>query len=91
MKKTLLSILFILSLSLTIAHASNYGFLASSPMGYLTDADYKLMIAAQKTALTRRDGSKVSWSNSKTAASGTITPSNTRQANGLLCKDLTFF
>lgn len=89
MKKVILSILLALSTIFTLAHASNYGFLATSPMAYLTQTDYKFLMNAQQTALNSRDGAKISWKNPKTGAFGTIIPSHTTRVNGLLCRNLT--
>ncbi len=74
------------------ANASNYSFLADSPISFFNDQDAKIYAATlQDTLNNHRDGSKVSWKNPKSTAFGYMIASNTTKHNGVLCRNLTTY
>ncbi|EKD70896.1 MAG: hypothetical protein ACD_46C00341G0001 [uncultured bacterium] len=82
-------LLFILSGS-TIA--SNVSFLDYSATFYFQGQDQAMMLANAMDALNRYpDGKKASWKNPKTGTFGYAIPSNTRNQNGMRCRNLKIF
>jgi surface antigen len=69
------------------AWAFNTSFLRDAPLAYFTDKDWTLF----KDTLTKAldggaDGAAAHWGNSSSGSGGEVTPLDTRQVNGVTCR-----
>jgi surface antigen len=68
--------------------AFNTSFLREAPLAYFTDTDWKMFKDTLYKALNQNaDGAATPWNNASSGASGEITPLNTREVNGMTCRD----
>jgi surface antigen len=82
----------VLGLAALPALASNVGFMRNSPIANMTKEDLEQMRAATQTALEQTaDGGSYRWENSKTGASGVLTPLKTFERDGRTCRNLEIF
>jgi len=70
------------------ALAFNTTFLRDAPLAYFTDKDWSMFKDTLYHALNEgSDGVAVRWSNSSSGANGAVTPLNTREVNGMKCRE----
>jgi surface antigen len=70
------------------AYAWNTSFLREAPLAYFTDKDWSLFKDALYRALNDgADGAAVAWSNPSSGAGGEVTPLNTREVDGMRCRN----
>ena len=70
------------------AWAFNTTFLRDAPLAYFTDKDWTLFKDALDQALNNgADGVATRWNNPSSGSSGEVTPLDTRQVNGMTCRD----
>jgi surface antigen len=71
--------------------ALNALFLVQGPLAHLTKEDAQIARAEIQKALTSgKDGETYKWSNPKTQASGTVTPTKTFTKDGMRCRATEF-
>jgi hypothetical protein len=77
-----------LALLATVSHASNLGFLRTSPLRHFTQEDMDLMMKNAETALDAdQPSARTEWSNPKTGASGSAEIRNAfTGSDGAPCK-----
>ena len=76
------------------AEAANLGFLNNTPITYMKQRDMQALNDAAQVALnTKKDGESLDWNNKGTGntvpISGTVTPDNTFESDGLKCRKVT--
>jgi surface antigen len=76
------------------AFAANLGFLNNTPITYMKQRDLQALNNAAQTALnTKQDGEALEWNNKGTGntvpVSGTITPHDSFDADGMKCRKIT--
>ena len=68
--------------------AFNTTFLRDAPLAYFTDKDWSLFKDTLFGALDGgADGATARWANPSSGSSGEVTPLDTRQVNGMTCRD----
>lgn len=91
-KAVLLSSVLILSSISFPAVSGNWSWLDNSPIEAFTDSDWAMLKQTAREALDNgKDGETALWVNHDTGFSGSITPLNTFDNNGLPCRKTKFF
>jgi surface antigen len=68
--------------------AFNSSFLRQAPLAYFTDDDWSMFKEALYKALNANaDGVAGRWNNPSSGSSGEVTPLNTREVNGMTCRE----
>ncbi len=68
--------------------AFNTSFLRDAPLAYFTDTDWSMFKDTLYKALNETaDGVAERWSNASSGSSGEVTPLNTREVNGMTCRE----
>jgi len=68
--------------------AFNTSFLREAPLAYFTDSDWSMFRTTLDKALNENaDGVATRWSNPSSGSSGEVTPLNTREVNGMTCRE----
>jgi len=91
-KITLLSSALLLTAVSLPALSANWLWLKNSPIEAFTDSDWAMLKKVGTNALNNNaDGDIALWVNSDTGHSGSITPLNSVDRDGLPCRDTKFF
>ena len=68
--------------------AFNTSFLREAPLAYFTDTDWSMFKSALDKALNENaDSVSARWNNASSGSSGEVTPLNTREVNGMTCRE----
>ena len=68
--------------------AFNTSFLRDAPLTRFTDTDWGMFRDTMDKALNENaDGVAAQWNNASSGSSGEITPLNTREVNGMTCRE----
>ena len=69
------------------ASAFNTSFLRDGPFVYFTDTDWSMFKETLDKALNENaDGATAKWNNSSSGSTGEVTPLNTREVDGMTCR-----
>lgn len=83
---SIISLCLILAFT-TTAYAVNMQFLKYSPVASFTSEDFEMLQRAGHKALNEnQDGQTIEWKNVKTNNSGSITPLDTSEIDGMHCR-----
>jgi surface antigen len=88
-RKTI-AVIFLASAALgpATAWAFNTSFLRDAPLAYFTDKDWSLFKDTLDRALNGGgDGATSRWDNPSSGSSGEVTPLDTRQVDGMTCRN----
>ena len=68
--------------------AFNTSFLRDAPLAYFSDTDWSMFKDTLFKALNENaDGTTAHWNNASSGSSGEVTPLDTREVNGMTCRD----
>jgi len=89
MTKTFITLAALLGALIGPVHAAEIAALRRTPVERFNADDYALMKARVNQALkAEKDGETLEWRNDKTRASGSVTPLNRLDWNGMACRRL---
>ena len=86
----LITAFFLASVAISPAstRAFNTSFLRDAPLAYFTEKDWSMFKDTLYKALNENaDGAAAHWNNASSGSSGEVTPLNTREANGMTCRE----